>query len=105
MLSCDDEIYQWGSMKSSRRPTRASILHFDGPLAFQLVDGGWVRRGSKPRLFRVILVTPGLGKDVCSTVSHDIAPLDVAPVAELAFPSKVPGGQAVKARYELKDRC
>jgi hypothetical protein len=99
------KISQIGTLWGSTRPTKASILHFDGPLVFRLVDGGMLRRGAEPADFRVELITPGLGKWVYTTVGHVVVPKGISPVAEFEFPTSGRAEQTIKVRRALTGRC
>jgi hypothetical protein len=103
--SSDGALCGIGTLRCSTRPEKANILHFDGPMSFQLVDGGVLRRGAKPADFRVELITPGLGKWVHTQVGHDMVPKRISPVAEFEFLSGGRAGQKIKIRQALTGRC
>jgi len=99
------KISQIGTLWCSTHASKASILHFDGPLVFRLVDGGVLRRGAEPADFRVELITPGLGKWVFTQVGHEVVPKGISPVAEFEFPTSGQAGRRIKVRHALTGRC
>jgi hypothetical protein len=100
----DGKIKQAGFLSCAEKPAKAHILHFDGPLTFQFVDGQ-LRRGDEPAELSVELTTPGLGKSVYHYMSFAVAPAEVHPLALIEFPVKAPGGPPVRREYRLEKRC
>ena len=47
----------------------------------------------------------GLGKGSFASVDVEAAPKGAHPVAEIAFPSKKPGGPPVRVKVKLQQRC
>lgn len=104
-LGGGETISQLGHLFCAGEASKASILHFDGPLTFRLVDDVPLKRGEKATELRVELTTPGLGRDVYHAMSFEIAPKNLHPVAVIEFPGKKPGSPPIKESFTLKDRC
>jgi hypothetical protein len=79
------------------RPSKASVVHIGGPLSIDLRYQG--NGGSSVRL-RVRVGTVGLGQGAFAGLVLE----DVAPVAEIEFPSKNPGGPPIRMKAPLKNR-
>jgi hypothetical protein len=98
-------------LKGSRR--EAPIAHFDGPLKVSLNENKGVVTdrlvtGDNPGELRAFIGTidpdHGCWVVVRNSSARDF-PANLHPVAEVEFPPMVPGGQPVRRRYELKERC
>ena len=79
------------------RPSEAPVVHVGGPLSVQLSHYGF---GDGATALRVRVGTPGLGKGAFAGL---VLP-DVAPVAEIEFPPRGPGGKPTVRKVTLKDR-
>jgi hypothetical protein len=99
-------VLQCGTARFSARASDAPILHFDGPMVFELgdtemklpPDGG----GSE---LSVRLTTPGLGRGaVTRLINFTGVPTDVHPIAQIEFPSKHPGAP-IRRTTVLDHRC
>jgi hypothetical protein len=100
----------------ARKPADAQVCHLDGPLTFGLkgVGDDRLKRGAAGTDLALHIGTPGrppVGKPapfnrpafaplVCTEV-----PADAYLVAEIEFPGKNPGGEPVRVRVPLKQRC
>jgi hypothetical protein len=106
-----------GQLAFAVSPKDAPIIHFDGPLTLRIADikpPQW-EKTDKPFDFQVDLGTPGLGKGTFAALDYshtdskgnvaDVVPPDVYPVADIEFPVKSLGGQPVRIRWVLKQRC
>ncbi len=106
-----------GQLAFAASPKDAPIVHFDGPLTLRIADikpPQW-EKTDKPFDFQIDLGTPGLGKGTFAALDYshtdpkghvaDVVPQDVYPVADIEFPAKTRGGQPVRARWVLKQRC
>jgi hypothetical protein len=72
-------------------------------LALDDKGGPWeLRRGETSELY-VRLVTPGWNATV--TADHDGIPEAADPVGAIEWPPGGPGGEPVRLRVELKERC
>jgi hypothetical protein len=92
------------------RPQDAPIIHLDGPLHLQLINGssdkagnfhpsnGFVR-GDKPCPFLVRVVTPGLGKHVYAALNF--RPKAPPAVAEIVFPNRDPAGKPIVVKVPV----
>jgi hypothetical protein len=91
----------------------APIAHFDGPLKVGLSERNGVvtdklLTGDKPGELTALIGTIDPAHGCWVVVRNSSAkdfPANLPPVAEVEFPPAVPGGQPVRRRYELKDRC
>jgi hypothetical protein len=85
----------------AERPQDAPILHFDGPLNFELEDSTQVFvRGQKPNGLPVLIGTRGLGKGTFTAlVLPSIAP---AGIAEIMFPNRQASGKPIVMQVPLK---
>jgi endonuclease YncB( thermonuclease family) len=82
-------------------PKNAPILHFDGPLTFELENPRQVFvRGEKPNGFSVMIGTRGLGQGTFAALSlNSNAP---AGDAEITFPNRHPSGKPIVVQVPLK---
>jgi hypothetical protein len=79
------------------RPSEAPVIHIGGPPSVQLSHYGL---GGGETALRVRVGTPGLGQGAFAGL---VLP-DVAPVAEIEFPPKGPGGKPTVRKVTLTDR-
>jgi hypothetical protein len=87
-----------GPLVFAGRPSEAPVVHIGGPLSVQLSYYGL---GAGSMALRVRVGTPGLGTDAFAGL---VLPDVVAPVAEIEFPSKEPGGKPIVQKETLKGR-
>jgi mannose-6-phosphate isomerase-like protein (cupin superfamily) len=85
----------------ANRPEDAPIVHFDGPLSFELEDPTQVFvRGPKPTPLAIMIGTRGLGQGTFAALSFpDNAP---AGAAEITFPNRQAGGKPIVVQVPLK---
>jgi hypothetical protein len=94
-----------GPLHFADRPKDAPIVHFAGPLRVVPVEDPVFRPGAGEQTLSVRLGTPGLGKGTFALLDYDNVPSEAHPLAEIEFPSRVAGGEPVKVRVVLKERC
>ena len=94
-------VGQGSELQFADRPGDAPILHFDGPLTMALEGPNQVFvPGDKPSPLRVVVGTPGLGRDTFAWVIFDSnAP---SAVAQIAFPHRQAGGKPIVVEVPLK---
>jgi len=89
----------------AERPQDAPIIHFNfnGPLTFLCLDAPTFVPGKTTKLV-IHIGTPGLGQKTCVWRSHasSIVGLQVGLLAEIEYPSKVPGGKPLLAKQVLQ---
>jgi hypothetical protein len=83
------------------RPQDAPIVHFDGPLSFELEDPKQVFvRGTKPTPLAIMIGTRGLGQGTFAALAlPENAP---AGAAEITFPSRRADGKPIVIQVALK---
>jgi hypothetical protein len=96
---------QRAKFRFATSPQEAPIVHFDGPLRLELDDiaGPFTLRHGESSELYVRLTTPGLNARV--TTDHNEIPKQAHPVAQLEFPPGRPGGEPIRLRVELTERC
>jgi hypothetical protein len=103
---------QYASSKSARTPKDARMVHFDGPLVMGLrfTDPAKVsvERRSKPSDLFVLVATGDPARDdpwgpVIN--NRELVPADVHPVADFEFAPRKAGGDPIKLRVMLTERC
>lgn len=99
-VSFDDQA----SFRFGGRPQDAPIVHFGGPLKMSLRIDQSLRRGTKARVMSMI-GTPGSVEGAFAALDYPMVPLGIAPVAEIEFPSPVPGQGPIRSRISLDHRC
>lgn len=95
-----------GFLLFAARPADAPVIHFNGPWTLGLQD---IKHrftvGQKSNL-QIGIGTPGVGAGSFTFLLYpDTIPNDAYPVADIAFPPSTPGGEPVRERFVLKDRC
>ena len=84
----------------------APVIHFCGPMSIGLYWPQTLPLGPEPGEFRALVGTPGLGKGTFASVGfYGLIAEEAKPVADIEFPSAVPGGPPLRARYTLPYRC
>jgi hypothetical protein len=108
---------QYGDAGPADGPRTASVMHFHGPLTAGPVTVNWkvppglaLAVGEKPTDLRAVVGTMSAEHGCWVVVrSHNgdksAFPDGVHPAVDIEFPSKAPGGQAVKKRYTLHQFC
>jgi hypothetical protein len=87
-------------------PKDAPIVHFNGPLTMMLGEGQVLSGPSDtPASLSAWIGTAGLGKGTFAMIDFEGIPEGMHPVAQVAFPSKRPGGKPIDVRAVLKERC
>jgi hypothetical protein len=106
-----------GSLTFAAQPKNVPILHFDGPLTLNLADiePPRLEKTDKSIDFQISIGTQGVGKGTFAVLDYshvepkgdvaNVVPQDAYPIAEVEFPAKARGGQPVRARWILKQRC
>jgi hypothetical protein len=111
---------QYCDLTPAPRRLEAPVAHFHGPLVIGLREYNWVChqklvRGDKPRDLDALVGTFDRASGCWVVVSNtqidrpdhkrqDFPP-GLHPVAEVEFPPGRPGGEPIRRRYELKERC
>jgi hypothetical protein len=94
-----------GAIAIAARPQDAPVVHFDGPLTLALVTsrGQTLIRGDKAVRLAFQLGTPGLGKNTFASINPEQAAGNAAirPRADVEFPNKRPGGDAIRLTLTL----
>jgi hypothetical protein len=104
---------QYGGAKLDRKPEKAGIAHFHGPLMIEPRRIWWKLT---PELSRLPLgESAGDVSAVVGTMDADCGcwvvvrsedlPKDLHPVVEVEFPGKKAGDASIKKRYRLEQRC
>ncbi len=93
-----------GITKPADTARQAPMLHLDGPLRARPFGGGFrtVDRAAEKK-FSVQLFGRGLGGAIY--IEYDGIPAGIYPTAAFVFPTRSPGGQAIKQTVVLKQRC
>ncbi len=99
-VSFDDQ----DSFRFAARPQDAPIVHFGGPLQMSLRIEQSLRRGRRASLMTMI-GTPGRGDGTFAALDYPMVPSGVNPVAEIEFPSPVPGKDPIRSTVSLDHRC
>ncbi len=115
------EYWLWwdvgGGIRFSAQPQDAPVVHFDGPLTFSRSTyaggvfeppagssyGKALTRGDKATRLAFQLGTPGLGSDTFASINPGKAVRNsgIRPRAEIEFPTKRPGGKAIRLTVTL----
>jgi hypothetical protein len=106
-----------GGIRLSGRRQDSAVVHLDGPLTFgRLGTGGEVvesptgssygqalTRGDKAARLAFQLGTPGLGKDTFASINPQkaVSKSGIRPRAEIEFPAKRPGSEAIRLTLTL----
>jgi hypothetical protein len=97
---------QCGRARFAARASDAPILHFDGPMRFELMAPRTGEPlGGETNQLVVRLMIPGLGRDTVTLLRNFAGvPEDTHPIAEIEFPSKQ-SGAPVRKTIKLDHRC
>jgi hypothetical protein len=93
--------------KMANRADEAPIVHFGGPLRFDVRQSEQTTlvRGDKPAELSLCIVThPPNGEWVAIDHGKGV-PADVHPIAEIVFPGKTPDAAPVKVKVPITQRC
>jgi hypothetical protein len=103
----DGKARQSAGPAFGNRPQDAPVIHFDGPLTFQLEAGLKLVRRDQATDLRAAFGTPGLGRaaDGFAERSYQGVPGNVHPVAEIQLPNRKRGGRPIIVRVLLDQRC
>jgi hypothetical protein len=97
---------QNGNLLFADRPEDAPVVHFNGPWALGLQDWKCKFAAGQKTMLQIGVGTFGVGPGSFSFVLYpDTIPAAVYPVAEISFPGKEKGGEPIKLKYTLKERC
>ena len=111
ILSIDGRDLQYvssdekGPLRFSDRPKDAPVVYFNGPLAMRPFPDQTLVRNGRMQEFSTTIGTHGLGHGTFASLACDQVPKDVHPVAEFEFPPKTAGGETIKVRVSLDQRC
>lgn len=95
-----------GGLQFGASPQTAPVIHFGGPPTLRLLDPKTVlERGEKGSVLKTTLGTPGLGAGTFVPHSYETIPDNVHPRAEIEFPGAGAGGQPIRTKVALTDRC
>jgi hypothetical protein len=94
-----------GPLKFADRPQDAPIVHFSGPLSMRPFAQQALVRGGGMQDLSTMIGTQGLGAGTFAPLSCDQAPKTVHPVAEIEFPPRLNGGESLRIRVPLDQRC
>jgi hypothetical protein len=86
-------------------PKTAPIIPFQGSLSLFLNQAETLTRGDKGTELMIFLGTPWVGADGRVRVLHAEVPKDVHPVADIEFPPAQAGGEPIRRRLVLNQRC
>jgi hypothetical protein len=98
---------QNGNLLFADRPQDAPIVHLNGPWTLGLQDYKSRLTAGHKTMLQIGVGTFGVGPGTFSFVlyTNDTIPQTVYPVADIHFPAQEKGGEPVKRRYTLKQRC
>jgi hypothetical protein len=114
-LDLDPSCYGWfkaargkrilhcSSCQGGATPAEAPVLHFGGPLTFQLADKE-LRRGKEEKL-HLTLGTRGRGAFVIAGLELEPDDLELDPIAEIEFPPRLAGKPPVVRKLRVDERC
>src|SRR5262249_12437248 len=95
-----------GDLAFAAKPQDAPVVHFDGPLAFELFDychtkSSALVRGTKPGAFAVSVGTRGVGN---GTFAYLLPPanFEFEPLADIEFAHKNPKEKTISVQARLK---
>jgi hypothetical protein len=86
-------------------PKAAPLIPFQGSLSLFLNQMETLERGDKVTDLYVYLGTPCVGDDGAVRMLHERIPEGVHPVADIEFPPARVGGEPIRRRVVLKQRC
>jgi hypothetical protein len=86
-------------------PKTAPIIPFQGSLSLFLNQAETLTRGDKCTELMIFLGTSCVGDDGRVRVLHAGVPKDAHPVADIEFPPAQAGGEPIRRRLVLNQRC
>jgi hypothetical protein len=102
----DGKVLQRGRAKFASQPQEAPIIHFDGPMTFDMAEPLPQLAPGTASEIRVRLVTKGFGEETVTWLaSHDAIPADLHPVGEIEFPTSNSSEKPTRAKILLSERC
>jgi hypothetical protein len=121
-LNLDAACYEWfkapkglkinhcsgdkGRLAFAATPAAAPVLHFGGPLTFNLASTE-LRRGKEGQKLVLHLGTMGLGRGAFVMAGLDLGPdnVDLDPVAEIEWPADRAGQPPLIQKLPIDERC
>ena len=95
-----------GMLLFAAKPQDAPIIHLNGPFTLALQDRKQRLIVGDTTMLQIGVGPQGVGPGTFAFVLYpDTIPKDAYPEAEITFPSKSPGQEAIKRKYTLKERC
>jgi hypothetical protein len=92
-------------LRFSDRPQDAPVVHFNGPLRMAPLGDQTLNRNDDSQLAQTMIGTPGIGPGTFTALNIRMVPKDLHPVAEIEFPVKEGGGEPLRAKVILAQRC
>jgi hypothetical protein len=97
---------QNGWLVFADRPQDAPIVHFNGPWTLGLQDYKAKFTAGHKSMLQIGVGTFGVGPGTFSFVMYkDTIPETAYPLADVRFPALGKGGEPIKRKYTLKERC
>ena len=88
------------------KPQDAPIIHLNGPFTLALQDRKQRLIVGDTTMLQIGVGPQGVGPGTFAFVLYpDTIPKDAYPEAEITFPAKSPGQEAIKRKYPLTERC
>jgi hypothetical protein len=95
-----------GMLLFADKPQDAPIIHLNGPFALALQDRKQRLIVGEKMMLQIGVGPQGVGPGTFAFVLYpNTIPTDAYPEAEITFPAKSPGQEAIKRKYTLKERC
>jgi hypothetical protein len=95
-----------GPLCPSASPKEAPVVHLGGPLEISLHASPPTLRRNRTNELMLAVGTRGTGAGTFAAVSYqNTIPASAHPVGELTLPPGKAGGEPVKKRFEIKERC
>lgn len=95
-----------GMLLFADKPQHAPIIHLNGPFTLALQDRKQRLIPGEKIMLQIGVGPQGVGPGTFAFVLYpNTIPTDVYPEADITFPTKSPGREAIKKKYTLKQRC
>jgi hypothetical protein len=95
-----------GMLLFADRPQDAPLVHLNGPFTLTLQDRKQRFIAGDKSMLQIGVGPQGVGPGTFAFVLYaNTIPTDVYPQAEITFPAKSPGQEAIKSKFTLKERC
>jgi hypothetical protein len=95
-----------GMLLFGDKPQQAPIIHLNGPFTLALQDRKQRLIAGDKTMLQIGVGPQGVGPGTFAFVLYpQTIPNDAYPEAEITFPAKSPGQEAIKRKYTLKERC